>query len=255
MEITCTRCHQTVQTEDCYCPSCGLPQLVYTADTPPGQAPPERWTEAVRDASMVDWKPAIRAAIALAFPAGLLSSVLSPVGMLGLFLDDHRRGLRRRALRAHPGARPGSPLAQAPALGWSPASWRRGWPSPSAEAPSLCSGMSFTIPASLTPNGRTAVLMSQQMTQQMSSGMGAADSAEAQAVRTRIQAWMLSPWGHAGVEAFGLAGKSVFPALLRGHRRRIGGAHAGSRAPPSGLTLAATARPRCDARVKHPAEP
>jgi hypothetical protein len=34
----------------------------------------------------VDWKPAIRAAVTLAVPAGLLCSMLSPVSIFGLFL-------------------------------------------------------------------------------------------------------------------------------------------------------------------------
>ena len=81
MEITCTRCHQTIQTDDCYCPACGLPQLLYAAEGSPDQAQPEQWSEAVRDASEVEWKPALRAALMLAFPAGLLCSLLSPVGI------------------------------------------------------------------------------------------------------------------------------------------------------------------------------
>jgi len=85
MEITCNRCHQAILAENCYCPACGLPQLVYTANDAAGQDQPERWPEATRDASMVDWKPAMRAALMLAVPAGLLSSALSPVGILGLF--------------------------------------------------------------------------------------------------------------------------------------------------------------------------
>ena len=84
MEIVCDRCHQAIQAEDCYCPACGLPQLVYTADVPAGQTQPERWNEAVRDASTVDWKTALRAALMLAVPAGLLCSMLSPVGIFGL---------------------------------------------------------------------------------------------------------------------------------------------------------------------------
>src|SRR5580693_3971344 len=85
MEITCKRCHQTIQAENCFCPTCGLPQLVYAPDSANSQAPADRWTEAVRDASMVDWKPAMRSALLLAVPAGLLSSGLSPVGFFGLF--------------------------------------------------------------------------------------------------------------------------------------------------------------------------
>jgi hypothetical protein len=85
MEKTCTRCHQPVSEESCYCPACGLPQLVYPADG--ASAPPssEHWPEAVRDASSIDWKTGMRAALALAVPAGLLSSGISPLAVLGIF--------------------------------------------------------------------------------------------------------------------------------------------------------------------------
>jgi hypothetical protein len=83
MEITCTRCHQAIQAENCYCPVCGLPQLVYTSDGSP-QGQPERWNEVVRDADSVDWKMALRSAVMLAVPAGLLCSMLSPLSIFGL---------------------------------------------------------------------------------------------------------------------------------------------------------------------------
>ncbi|HWG22244.1 MAG TPA: zinc ribbon domain-containing protein [Terracidiphilus sp.] len=85
MEITCNRCHQAVPSDSCYCPACGLPQLVYSSESGEGPAPAERWTDAVRDASQVEWKPALKAAMLLSIPAGLLSCGLSPVGLLGLF--------------------------------------------------------------------------------------------------------------------------------------------------------------------------
>jgi hypothetical protein len=84
MEITCTRCHQTIEPGNCFCPTCGLPQLVYSADSTPGQAPPERFTEPARDASTVDWKRAMRVCVALAVPAGVLCSLFSPVSIFGL---------------------------------------------------------------------------------------------------------------------------------------------------------------------------
>jgi len=56
METTCHRCHQTVEPDKGFCPTCGMPQLLYSADAVPGQAPPERWNEPIRDASIVDWK-------------------------------------------------------------------------------------------------------------------------------------------------------------------------------------------------------
>lgn len=86
MESTCNRCHQAVDTESCYCPTCGLPQLVYTNEANPGQSPQEKSTEQPPvDAGTVVWRPALRAAMLVAIPAGLLSSGRSPVGALGLF--------------------------------------------------------------------------------------------------------------------------------------------------------------------------
>ncbi len=84
MEITCHRCHQTIEAENCYCPSCGLPQLLYMADSSAAQSSPERWDNAVRDADSVDWKPALRAALKLAIPAGLLCSGYPLLGVFGL---------------------------------------------------------------------------------------------------------------------------------------------------------------------------
>ena len=84
MEITCTRCHQAIDADSCYCPTCGLPQLQYSAENVPGQVPPERWQEPVHDASVVDWKRAMRPALALAVPAGILCSLFSPVSLYGM---------------------------------------------------------------------------------------------------------------------------------------------------------------------------
>jgi len=84
MEQTCSRCHQPVNAEDRYCPSCGLPQLVYTAESFTGAGQPDHWGEGVRDAGAIQWKPALRAALALAIPAGLFCSLLSPLGIFGL---------------------------------------------------------------------------------------------------------------------------------------------------------------------------
>ena len=86
MEIACIRCHQTVPAEACYCPVCGLPQLVYSADNPSEADAPARWNGVVRDASSVAWKPALRFALMLAVPVGILCSILSPVGIFGLVL-------------------------------------------------------------------------------------------------------------------------------------------------------------------------
>lgn len=84
MELTCSRCHQTVQPEDCFCPFCGLPQLVYTADGSAGPGQPERVSEPIRDAASVDWKPALRLALMMAVPVGAICSMFSPAAIMGL---------------------------------------------------------------------------------------------------------------------------------------------------------------------------
>lgn len=86
MEITCTRCHQAVPADACYCPLCGLPQLVYNADSALEAASPSAWSGAVRSPDRVAWKPVLRLALMLAVPAGALCSILSPVGIFGLVL-------------------------------------------------------------------------------------------------------------------------------------------------------------------------
>jgi len=43
---------------------------------------------------------------------------------------------------------------------------------------------------------KSRVEMSQQMTQQWAAELEPADAAEAHSLRTQVQAWMLSPWGH-----------------------------------------------------------
>src|SRR6185437_16174434 len=86
MEIACSRCHQAVVAGTCYCPGCGMPQLVYSTEGTGEQGSAERSEPPVRDAASVDWKQAIRIAAMLAIPAGILSSMLSPVSIFGIFL-------------------------------------------------------------------------------------------------------------------------------------------------------------------------
>jgi hypothetical protein len=83
LENTCQRCHETLRDTDRYCPSCGLPQLIYVAAETPaitlvdGEAPANGEISFAMDG--IAWRPALQAALMLAIPAGLLSSSLSPV--------------------------------------------------------------------------------------------------------------------------------------------------------------------------------
>jgi hypothetical protein len=209
MEITCARCHQAVQAEDCFCPSCGLPQLVYTAEAANNPAPADRWTEVARDASMVEWKPAMRAAFLLALPAGLLSSGLSPVGFFGLIWMSaaaawavvlYVRGQGPAWITIGAGARIG--LVTGLLAAWF--------------AFSISGGTLFVERFILHHSGqidsdwKSRVEMSQQMTKQWAVELEPSDAAQAQTLRTQVQSWMLSPWGHAGIEVFSLAFNAVF---------------------------------------------
>lgn len=213
MEITCNRCHQTVEAESCYCPTCGLPQLVYATDGTAAQAQPERWDEGPRDAATIDWKPALRAAVFMALPAGLLSSAASPTGHLSLVwmivgaawaVALYIRSQRPAWITLGAGARIG--LATGLMAAW------------------LAFGVSggslfverFVLHRSsqMDAEWKSYVDLSQQMSQQWVAGLGPADSAEAQAMRSQFQSWMLSPEGHAGWEVFGYAANSLFLILF-----------------------------------------
>lgn len=209
MEISCTRCHQAVEIENLYCPACGLPQLVYSVDNSAGPVQPENWNEAVRDASSVDWKAALRAALMFAVPAGLLSSSASPMAFMGLLwmaaaaawtVVLYVRGQRPAWITIGAGARIGLVTGL---LG--------GWLAFGASGGALFVER-FVLHQSSQIDGdwKTRVALSQQMSQEWSAGLGQADAAEMESARTQIQAYMLSPEGHAGWEAFSFATNSIF---------------------------------------------
>jgi hypothetical protein len=223
MEITCTRCHETVLADNRYCAACGLPQLVYSNGAVPGQAQPVEWADALRDASMVDWKTALRVALMLAIPAGLLSSGLSPVGRFEVFwvaaaaawaVVLYVRSQRPAWITIGAGARIG--LVTGLLAGWL--------------AFGLSGGALFAErfvlhhSSQIDSEWKTRVDLSQQLTAQM----GLADAAQMEAQKT----WMLSPEGHAGIEAFGFAGNSLFLLIFA-----VGGGAMGAR------WLARTRRP------------
>lgn len=209
MELTCNRCHQTIETDDRYCPACGLPQLVYEGEGEAGESQTERRDGPVRDASMVDWKPALRAALLLAVPAGLLSSGLSPLGFFGLVwmaaaaawaVTIYVRGQRPAWITLGAGMRIG--LVTGILAGWL--------------AFSISGGTLFVErfvlhhASEIDTEWKNRVEASQQLTQQWTSSMAGADAAQAEAARKQVFQFMLSPEGHAGIEAFGFAANSLF---------------------------------------------
>jgi hypothetical protein len=228
MEITCNRCHQAVPADSCYCPACGLPQLVYSSE---GEAavPPssERWPEPVRDASSIDWKPGVRAALTLAVPAGLLSSGISPLGVLRVFwmlgaaaaaVVLYMRSQRSAWITIGAGARIG--LVTGLIAAWLAFG---------------VSGAGLFVARVVLHHGdqidatwRDNVNASQQMTQQWLAQMNLPnDVAQASAQRN----WMLSSEGHAGFETASLVwscfllvlfavGGGALSARMQARRRR-----------------------------------
>jgi hypothetical protein len=189
MELTCSRCHQTVETADCYCPFCGLPQFVYTADDSAGSGQPERWGEAVRDAGSVDWKQALRPALLLAIPAGLVCSLLSPVGIFALLLMAassvwvvalYMRSQRPAWITIGAGARIG--LVTGVVGGWTAA----------AMTGISLYAMRYWLHQGNVFDNFWQNLVNQQMSQQWTS-MGV----DAQTIAL-AKSWMLSPEGRAG---------------------------------------------------------
>jgi hypothetical protein len=214
MEITCQRCHQTVQAENCYCPSCGLPQLVYAADGPPGQSAPERWDEVARDASAVNWKPALRAALLVAVPAGLLSSDLSPTGHFGLFwmmaasawaVALYMRSQKPAWITLGAGARIGLVTGLL-----------AGWLAFAVSGSALFVQRNVLHQSSQIDTEYSSLFVDrfQQRTQQSMAGMAEADAAQAKALYGGMQNWMLSPEGHAGMWTGSIAVSSFFLLLF-----------------------------------------
>lgn len=189
METICGRCHQPVQPDNCYCPTCGMPQLLYSADSIPGQVPAERWNEPIRDASTVDWKRAMRAALTMAVPAGILCSLFSPVSIFGLIwmsvaaawaVGLYLRSQRPAWITIGAGARIG--LVTGLLGGWMAAA---------------VSGMTLFVMRFILHQGRTldetwqTVIADQVVRQWTAAGI------DAQSI-VLYKSWLLSPEGRAG---------------------------------------------------------
>lgn len=195
MELTCSRCHQTVQPGDCYCSVCGLPQLVYTADPSAAADEPKRWASAVRDAGSIHWKPAIKTAFLLAVPVGILCSLLSPIGIFGLPLMAatgawavglYMRKERPAWITIGAGARIGLVAGLVGA-----------WTAAAVTGVSLF-GLRFWMHQGNLFDNYWQSLVSQQMMQQWTT-MGADSQTIALA-----KSWMLSPEGRAGWVLFAI---------------------------------------------------
>jgi hypothetical protein len=76
MNLLCHRCGATLSASELFCPDCGSPQLKFAQqDEAGGEYTNGRLPGTVARAQGISWKDAIVAALLVAVPAGLLSSV------------------------------------------------------------------------------------------------------------------------------------------------------------------------------------
>jgi hypothetical protein len=213
MEINCVRCNQAVETDSCYCATCGLPQLQYSAENVPGQAPPERWNEPIRDASMVDWKRALPTVLMLGIAAGLLSSEVSPMGRLGLFWMSsaaalavalYLRSQRPAWITVGAGARIGLVTGLLGA-----------WIAFSANGGALfVQRVVLHHGSQIDADWMNNISAGEQLSKQMFESMGPMFAAQEEAAEAQNRTWMLSSEGHAGGQASNLAIASCFLLLF-----------------------------------------
>lgn len=86
MEHVCHRCGTALNGSEPFCPHCAAPQLRYEAsedESPSANTlPTQRFS--VRNPDVISWRDAIPAAILVALPAGLLSSLLGVEALWGV---------------------------------------------------------------------------------------------------------------------------------------------------------------------------
>lgn len=89
MEVTCQRCHETLRDADRYCPACGLPQLLFperdaAEDTASGAS--LGIAASIRTHGEIAWRQALRMALLVALPAGIICSRMGALDWVWIML-------------------------------------------------------------------------------------------------------------------------------------------------------------------------
>lgn len=213
MEQTCQRCHETFREGDRYCPTCGLPQLTYSADDVPQLAVVSESGAAagIRSgpnafAGGILWRPALHAALTFGVPAGVLCFGVLPIGLLAMIAASawavalYAKRVRAAALTAGMGAQIGLVTGLF-------ASWL---------AVSLY-GLGLWFSRFVLHQGGEwdALWLSQveKSNEQMLAQMGAANAQSAQVAQS-LKSLMLSAEGRAGLPLSGLLVVAAILVLL-----------------------------------------
>lgn len=204
MELACHRCGATLATPELFCPHCGAPQLRFE---PAGE---QNGNDSVGPGAganqLVAWRPAVQAALLVAVPVGLLSSILD-FGILWVLVG----GFCAVALYQ----RKATPLIN-PRIGWRIGMLVGGL---AAFLSSFVDGLSMVFERYGLHHGIAIDQRLTSLTQQMTDQMIHQNPEAAQQIPWFIHFW-LSPDGHAAVVLF----MSAFAALMMIAFSSIGGA-------------------------------
>src|SRR5215475_4069590 len=105
MDLACHRCGATLASPELFCPHCGAPQLRFEPNDEqiPSQAGGNG--SGMRASQLVAWRPAVQAALLVALPVGVLSSLLD-FSILWVLLGGFSAIAlyqRKASLQVHPG--------------------------------------------------------------------------------------------------------------------------------------------------------
>lgn len=217
MDTTCQRCHETLRDSDRYCPSCGLPQLIFFE--PEGSVAAlsseldDSNSAGLGSTSGIAWRPALRVSALLAVPAGLLSASLSPTFTLIWVMGAAAWAVSLYARRT----RLGSPTAGAGARIGLVTGVFAAWLAIAANGFALWltrfvnhKGPQFD--SEWTGAVDQAISRNQQMFAQ--AGASAAQAAQMIQMSQTLRSLMLSPEGRAGFALAGVLALAIFLLLF-----------------------------------------
>jgi ribosomal protein L40E len=206
MDLACHRCGATLSTPELFCPHCGSPQLRFESSDE--QTPYQSDTNGtpLLTGQMIAWRPAVQAALIVALPVGILSSLLD-FGILWVLAGGFGAvALYQRKAVTVASARAG---------------WRIGLlvGMLAAFLSSTVDGLSMVFERYGLHHGASIDQRLIALTQQMTDQMVRQNPEAAQQIPWFIHFW-LSPDGHAAVVLF----MSAFAAIMMIAFSSIGGA-------------------------------
>jgi len=195
MDLACHRCGATLASPELFCPHCGAPQLRFEPNEEqiPSQAGGNG--SGMRASQLVAWRPAVQAALLVALPVGVLSSLLD-FSILWVLLGGFSAIAlyqRKASLQVHPGG-----------------GWRIGMlvGVMAAFLATIVDGLSMVFERYGLHHGASIDLRLVSLTQQMTDQMVHQNPEAAQQIPWFIHFW-LSPDGHAAVVLF-MSGFAAF---------------------------------------------